>query len=126
MDVILDGPHVLVKEVKEGEITRLVSKNEDHKKIENNFMTNKLLVFGIGPDEYNHISTFESAKDIYDCLKSAHEGTSQFKESKADMLTTQYEAFSIKESEVIREKHTRFTSIKNELHYLGEVITLNK
>ncbi|XP_060178250.1 uncharacterized protein LOC132608205 [Lycium barbarum] len=39
----------------------------------------KILVYGIGPDEYNHISSCESAKEIWDTLQTAHEGTSQLK-----------------------------------------------
>lgn len=48
------------------------------------------------------------------------------KDSKVDMLNTQYETFSMKERESIQEIHTRFTSITNELHCLGEVIPLYK
>lgn len=56
----------------------------------------------------------------------AHKGTSQVKKSKVYMLTTQYEAFSMKEGESILEKHTRCTAITNELHYLDEAIKLGK
>ena len=43
-----------------------------------------------------------------------------------DMLTRQYETFTMKEGETIQEMHTRFTSITNELHCLGEVIPAYK
>lgn len=42
------------------------------------------------------------------------------------MLTTQYEGFSMKKSKTIQEMHTKFTSITNELHCLGEVIPPSK
>lgn len=42
------------------------------------------------------------------------------------MLTIQYELFKIKEGEIIQEMHTKFISITNELHCLGEVIKTNK
>lgn len=51
-------------------------------------------------------------------------GTSQVKESKVDMLITQYEAFNKKEGGTIQEMLTRFIIITNELHYLCEVINL--
>lgn len=89
-------------------------------------MAQKLLVCGIGPDEYNKISPSETAKKIWDRLQTAQEGTSQVKESKVDMLTTQYEAFRIKEGETIQEMHTRFIAITNELYYLGEDIIPTK
>ncbi|XP_070025668.1 uncharacterized protein [Nicotiana sylvestris] len=48
------------------------------------------------------------------------------KQSKIDMLNTEYKLFEIKEDEYIQDMHTRFTSIINELHSLGEVIPRNK
>lgn len=131
-DMILYGLHVSEREIKEGQITRLVAKTrreyneEDNKKIGNNLKAKKLLVCIIGPDEYNCISACESEKEISNCLWTAHEGTSQVKEYKVDMLTTQYEAFTMKESETIQEMHTIFTSITNELLYFGEVIPPRK
>ncbi len=53
-------------------------------------------------------------------------GTTDVKDSKVDMLTTQYETFTMKRGETIQEIHTIFTSIKNELHYLREVILVYK
>ncbi|XP_070036408.1 uncharacterized protein [Nicotiana tomentosiformis] len=42
------------------------------------------------------------------------------------MLTTEYELFRMKDDESIQDMHTRFTSIINELHSLGEIIPRNK
>ncbi|XP_075105064.1 uncharacterized protein LOC142180174 [Nicotiana tabacum] len=42
------------------------------------------------------------------------------------MLTTEYDLFRMKDDESIQDMHTRFTSIINELHYLGETIPRNK
>ncbi|XP_070056793.1 uncharacterized protein [Nicotiana tomentosiformis] len=42
------------------------------------------------------------------------------------MLTTEYELFKMKEDEFIQDMHTRFTSIINDLHSLGEIIPRNK
>ncbi|XP_075080134.1 uncharacterized protein LOC142165491 [Nicotiana tabacum] len=67
-----------------------------------------------------------SAKEIWEALQTAHEGTTQVKQSKIDILTTKYEFFEMKEDEYIQYMHTRFTSIINELHSLGEVIPRNK
>ncbi|XP_049349519.1 uncharacterized protein LOC125814108 [Solanum verrucosum] len=131
-DIILDGPYIPTKEVKDGELTTTVVKtrkeyNEmDRKKIEKNYKAKKILVCGIGSDEYNRISACESAKEIWDCLQTAHEGTQRVKESKVDMLTTQYENFCMKEGETIFEMNSRFTSITNELRCLGEPIPLSK
>ncbi|XP_070009038.1 uncharacterized protein [Nicotiana sylvestris] len=42
------------------------------------------------------------------------------------MLTTEYELFRMKDDESIQDMYTRFTSIINELHSLGDVIPRNK
>ncbi|XP_033511115.1 uncharacterized protein [Nicotiana tomentosiformis] len=128
-DMICDGSFVLIKAAGEG--TRTVPKTRkeyhdvDRKTIKKNFKANKILVCGIGPDEYNRVSACESAKEIWKTLKTAHEGTTQVKQFKIDMLT-KYELFKMKEDESIQDMHTHFTSIINELHSHGEVIPTNK
>ncbi|XP_070022557.1 uncharacterized protein [Nicotiana sylvestris] len=72
------------------------------------------------------ISTYQSAKEIWEAFQTAHEGTRQVKQSNIDMLTTEYELFRMKDDESIQDMHTRFTSIVNELHSLGEIIPRNK
>ena len=117
---------------KDGEKTITVPKprqkydDGERKKIEKVFKAKTLLVCGIGPDEYNRVSAFESAKEIWDCLKTAHEGTEQVKESKIDMLTSRYENFKMKEGETIHDMFTKLSSITNELRSLGEPISMTK
>ncbi|XP_075104377.1 uncharacterized protein LOC142178538 [Nicotiana tabacum] len=65
-------------------------------------------------------------KEIWEALQTIHEGTTQVKQSKIDMLTTEYELFRIKDDESIQDMHIRFTSIINELYLLGEIIPRNK
>ncbi|XP_069145960.1 uncharacterized protein [Solanum lycopersicum] len=131
-DIVLDGPFVPMMEEKDGEKTITVPKPKqkydevDRKKIEKGFKAKTLLVCGIGPDEYNRVSACESAKEIWDCLKTAHEGTEQVKESKIDMLTSQYENFKMKEGETIHDMFTKFFSITNELRSSGEPISMTK
>ncbi|WMV14570.1 hypothetical protein MTR67_007955 [Solanum verrucosum] len=72
-DVILDGPYIPTKEVKDGELTTIVVKtrkeyNEmDRKKIEKNYKAKKILVCGIGSDELvgntsDHGTEFENSQ----------------------------------------------------------------
>ena len=96
------------------------------KLIEKGYKAKTLLVCGIGPDEFNRVSTCESAKEIWDFLKTAHEGTEQVKESKIDMFTSQYENFKMKERETIHEMFTKLSSITNEMRSLGEPISMSK
>ncbi|XP_070005665.1 uncharacterized protein [Nicotiana sylvestris] len=97
----------------------------DRKAIKKNFCAKKILVCGIGPDEYNRISACQSVKKTWEALQTDRKGTTQVKQSKIDMLTTEYELFRMKGDEFIQDMHTRFTSIINELHSLGESIPRN-
>ncbi|XP_075104577.1 uncharacterized protein LOC142178612 [Nicotiana tabacum] len=129
-DVICDGPYVPIKKVGEPAVvvpkTRKEYNDADRKAVEKNFRAKFFLVCGIGPDEFNRISSRQSTKEIWEALQTAHEETTHVKQSKIDMLTTEYELFIMKDDESIQGMHTRFTSIINELHSLGEIIPRNK
>ncbi|XP_070015974.1 uncharacterized protein [Nicotiana sylvestris] len=129
-DIIRNGPHVPMKKLEEtGPLVpkgRREYSNTNRKAVEKNYRAKKILMCGIGPDEYNRVSAFDTAKEIWEALQTAHEGTTQVKQSKIDMLTTEYELFRMKDDESIQDMHTRFTSIINELHSLGDVIPRNK
>ncbi|XP_070015383.1 uncharacterized protein [Nicotiana sylvestris] len=98
----------------------------DRKAVEKNYRAKKILMCGTGPDEYNRLSACDTAKEIWEALQTVHEGTTQVKQPKMDMLTTEYELFRMKDDESIQDMHTKFTSIINELHSLGDVIPRNK
>lgn len=78
----------------------------------------KLLMCVIGVNEYALISSCESAKEIWDLLKTGYEGTEETRKSKVDLFTTQFESFTIKERESTHEIRTRFSTITNELMFL--------
>ncbi|XP_004228794.1 uncharacterized protein [Solanum lycopersicum] len=95
---------------------------EDKIGIQNNAKAKKILICGIGPDEYNRISSCQYAKAIWETLQTAHEGTTQVKKSKIDNLNRQYELFRMAEGETIQDMYIRFTSIINEMYSLGEIV----
>ncbi|XP_070056178.1 uncharacterized protein [Nicotiana tomentosiformis] len=129
-DVICDGPFVPTKNLGDPAVsipkTRKEFNDAERKAIEKNFRAKQILVCSIGLDEYNRISACQSAKEIWEALHTAHKGTTRVKQSKIDMLIIEYELFRMKDDESIQELHTRFTSIINELHSLGETIPRNK
>ncbi|XP_075099158.1 uncharacterized protein LOC142176021 [Nicotiana tabacum] len=96
-DVICDVPYVPTKSV--GDLPLMMPKTKkeytdaDRKVVEKNFCAKNILVCAIGPDKYKRISACQSAKEIWEVLQTAHEGTTQVKQSKIDMLTTEYELF---------------------------------
>ncbi|XP_069150603.1 uncharacterized protein [Solanum lycopersicum] len=128
--VILDGPTIPMKTAIDG-ITKIPKERkewnvEDKLAIQNNAKAKKILICGIGPDEYNRISSCQDAKPIWETLQTAHEGTTQVKKSKIDNLNRQYELFRMAEGETIQDMHTRFTSIINEMYSLGEIVPNRK
>ena len=80
-----------------------------------------LLQCGLGPDEFNRISTCCTAKEIWDTIKLAYEGTSEVKQSRIDLLVQKYELFHMEENESIKSMFTRFTNITNELKSLEKI-----
>ena len=96
---------------------------EDFRKMEKNAKAKKVLYFGIGHDKYTCISECESAKDIWDALQVAHEGTNQVKQSRIELLMRQFELFEMGDRETVMDMYTRFTHITNELKSLVKSFT---
>ncbi|XP_070046254.1 uncharacterized protein [Nicotiana tomentosiformis] len=129
-DVICDRSFILTKNLGDPAVaipkTRKEFNDADRKAIEKKIRAKKILVCGISPVEYNRISACQSAKEIWEALQIAHEGTTLVKQSKIEILTTEYELFRMKDDESIKYMHTRFTFITNEIHSLGKIIPRNK
>ncbi|XP_070008166.1 uncharacterized protein [Nicotiana sylvestris] len=104
-DIICDSPHVPMKKLGQAGQTVPKDKKEysdpNKKAVEKNYRAKKIFVCCIGPDEYNRISACDYSKEIWEALQIAHEGTTQVKQSKIDMLTTKYELFRMKNDESI-------------------------
>ena len=64
-----------------------------------------------------------TAKEIRDKLEVTYEGTSRVKESKINLLVTQYEVFKMAKSEIINQMYSRFTNIINNLKALDKIYT---
>jgi len=94
--------------------------SKDFRMMEKNAKAKKVLYFGLGPEEYTRISECESARDIWNALRVAHEGTNQVKQSRIELLVRKYELFEMNEKETVMEMFTRFTHITNELKSLGK------
>ncbi|XP_070045573.1 uncharacterized protein [Nicotiana tomentosiformis] len=122
--IVNQGPLILTKQNAQSET---VPKDPsefvaaDFRMMEKNTKAKKILICGLSPDEYNRISVCSNAKQIWDALQTAHEGTNQVKISRIELLMRNYELFSMKESEPIQNMITRFTIITNELKSLGNV-----
>jgi len=125
--IIVNGPYIPMKTMEDGKIVAKKPKefnSEDSKKMEKkNAKAKKLLYFGLGPDEYTWISECKSAKEMWNALRAAHEGTNQVKQSKIELLMRKYELFEMSGKEAIMDMYNRFTHITNELKSLGKSFT---
>jgi len=70
------------------------------------------------------ISECESAKDMWEALQVAHEGTNQVKQSRIELLMGKYELFEMGNRETIMDMYTHFTHITNELKSLEKPLLL--
>ncbi|XP_069146022.1 uncharacterized protein [Solanum lycopersicum] len=93
----------------------------DYKMLGKNAKAKYILVCGLGPDELNRISSCTSAKQIWDTLQNAHEGTTKVQKVRIARLCSEYEAFKMKSGESLQDMITRFTIVVNELISLGIV-----
>ncbi|GJR08552.1 retrovirus-related pol polyprotein from transposon TNT 1-94 [Tanacetum coccineum] len=69
---------------------------------------------------YERVFMFKSAKEVWNTLIITHQGNSQVKECKIDLLTQQYEKFSISSEETIDSSFTKFNAIITNLKYLDQ------
>src|ERR1044072_8199968 len=72
------------------------------------------------------INTCVVAKEAWEILKTAHEGTSRVRMSRLQMLTTQFETLRMGEDQTIAEFHMQIRDIANSSFALGEKISDEK
>ncbi|XP_070054001.1 uncharacterized protein [Nicotiana tomentosiformis] len=85
-----------------------------------NAKARNLLYNAISGEEYEKISSCDTAKEIWDKLEVTYEGTSKGKETHTHMLVHDYELFQMKEGESIEEMFARFSKIINDLKAFGK------
>ncbi|GKC19220.1 DUF4219 domain-containing protein [Tanacetum coccineum] len=79
----------------------------------------KMTIYNALPrKEYEHVFMCKTAKEIWRTLIITHQGNSQVKNFKIDLLTQAYEKFSISNKETIESGFTRFNAIVTSLKSL--------
>jgi len=124
--IIVNGPLAIDEVDSKGlKVAKPESKygEDDFKIAEKNSKAISILQNGISEEEYNRVSACTTAKEIWDNLELAYEGTSQVKQLRIALLTQKYEMFKMLDGEDIKSMSTRFSSITNELRNLGKPIT---
>ncbi|GJT43379.1 zf-CCHC domain-containing protein [Tanacetum coccineum] len=81
----------------------------------------KMVIYNALPrKEYERIFMCNTAKEIWKTLLITHQGNSQVKDNKIDLLVQQYEQFVISEDEFIDNAFARFNTIITSLKALDE------
>ncbi|GJT75222.1 zf-CCHC domain-containing protein [Tanacetum coccineum] len=96
------------------------------KKLAKNNEAKMVLYNALPKKEYERIFMCQMAKDIWKSLLITHQGNSQVKDNKIDLLVQQYEQFSILEEESIDSSFARFNTIITSLKTLDEEIEDSK
>ncbi|GKA83031.1 hypothetical protein Tco_0789779 [Tanacetum coccineum] len=113
---IIQNPETKLDEVvpfekQSDELKRRLAKNNEAKMVIYNALPRK---------EYERIFMCNTAKEIWKTLLITHQGNSQVKDNKIDLLVQQYEQFVISEDESIDSAFARFNTIITSLKALDE------
>ncbi|XP_070042970.1 uncharacterized protein [Nicotiana tomentosiformis] len=87
-----------------------------------NAKATNLLYNAISGEEYEKISSCETAKEVWDKLEITYEGTNKVKETRINLLVRDYELFQMKNGEPVEEMFSRFSKILGDLKSFGRPI----
>ena len=77
-----------------------------------------IMQYALHPTKFSRVSSCDTAKEMWDKLQVIYEGTSEVRETKANMLVSEYEVFKMKLDETISEIVSRLTVFTNGLKSL--------
>ena len=117
--VITDGD--FVPKTKEGTIKEKSTwSTEEKAQVLLNSKARLFLSCALTMEESEGVDECNNAKEVWDTLRVHHEGTSYVKETRIDIGVRKFEVFEMSENETIDEMYARFTTIVNEMRYLGK------
>ncbi|GKB79190.1 retrovirus-related pol polyprotein from transposon TNT 1-94 [Tanacetum coccineum] len=122
--IILNGDFPPVARNKETQVLETVpfeQQDDDlKKKLAKNNKAKMVLYNALPKKEYDRIFMCKTVKDIWQSLLITHQGNSQVKDNKINLLVQQYEQFTILEEESIDSGFARFNTIITSLKALDE------
>ncbi|GKB97953.1 hypothetical protein Tco_0984090 [Tanacetum coccineum] len=92
--------------------------DDQKKKLGKNNEANMTRYNALPHKEYERVFMCKTAKEVWNILIITHQGNSQVKNCKIDLLTQEYEMFSISNEETIDSGFTRFNAIVTSLKSL--------
>nr|GEW43875.1 retrovirus-related Pol polyprotein from transposon TNT 1-94 [Tanacetum cinerariifolium] len=93
-------------------------KEDQKKQLGKNNKAKMTLYNALPRKEYERVFMCKTAKEVWHTLIITHKGNSQVKNCKIDLLTQEYEKFSVSNEETIDSGFTRFNSIATSLKSL--------
>src|ERR1044072_8497901 len=101
------------------------TKKEDEEALAN-YKASNVIFNGVDKNMFRLISTCTEAKNAWEILKMANEGTSRVRMSRLHLLTTQFENLRMKEDESIFDFHMRVRDLSYSSFSLGEQMSEEK
>jgi hypothetical protein len=98
---------------------------EDELSLENSKALNALFN-GVDKNMFRQIKKCTGAKEAWEILRTAYEGTSKVKSSRIQLLTTKFESLKMKEDETIQDYYVNVLDIANRFDSLGEKLSDEK
>ncbi|KAL5564602.1 hypothetical protein UlMin_027766 [Ulmus minor] len=119
---VLEGYKIPTEGTEEGSIPKPRSKWTSQEKRDSNMNSKALNALFCGVDDLNfrYIQNCKIAKEAWDKLEVAHEGTEGVKRSKLQMLTSQFESIRMEEDEKVADFNAKLIDITNRSCLLGE------
>ncbi|KAL5580013.1 hypothetical protein UlMin_012455 [Ulmus minor] len=119
---ILEGYKIPAEVTEQGSVPKSRSKWTIQEKRDSNMNSKALNALFCGVDDLNfrYIQNCKIAKEAWDKLEVAHEGTDGVKRSKLQMLTSQFESIRMEEGEKVADFNSKLIDITNRSCLLGE------
>ncbi|KAL5540965.1 hypothetical protein UlMin_044257 [Ulmus minor] len=118
---ILEGYKILAEVTEQGSVPKSRSKWTVQEKRDSNMNSKALNALFCGVDlNFRYIQNCKIAKEAWDKLEVAHEGTDGVKRSKLQMLTSQFESIRMEEGEKVADFNAKLIDITNRSCLLGE------
>ncbi|KAK2363199.1 gag-protease polyprotein [Trifolium repens] len=99
---------------------------EEEAESNNNSKALNAIFNGVDENIFKLINTYTEAKQAWEILQTAHEGTSKVRMSKLQLLTSKFKNLRMEDDETISEFNTRVRDIANSCFTLGEKIPEEK
>ena len=84
-----------------------------------NSQATTILLTSLSREEYNKVQGFKSAKEIWDVLKTAHEGDEVTKITKRETIEGELGRFRLHQGEEPQEMYNRLKTLVNQVRNLG-------